>query len=471
MSLPVRILVFIYFLASAVSASAQIRVDTSFNSRELVEDVLLGEGVTLLDVRFRGARRAATYFENPSGKPNIRQGILLSTGRAKNAIGPNSSTSIGVGNFKRGDRNLERLARGKTYDAVILEFDFIPMLDSLSFNFFFASDEYVEYVNSQFNDVFAFYIRGPGFQGLTNLAVIPGTNTPITVNNVNPIKNKQYYIDNYCWGRDGRYRKDREAYLDKELLQIMEFDGMTTLLRARCKVRPGEKYTIRMAIADVADDRYDSAVFLEAKSFASVYLLEGEPISTTLPFPYGRSDTVMIPIEPGMAAKKKLQQDSLATLKVKTGRKLTFNLGTKTTTEVKSGYKPPAKKIENPATKRTLASDTIVLENPVVIQFDFDSDVVPDSSVRKLELLAKLINENPEMEIELEGHTCDLGKETYNQALSEKRAVSVFKILDGEGVSTGRLQTRGEAFRKPAVPNQGEDNRARNRRVEISRFE
>ncbi|MFT5054893.1 MAG: hypothetical protein ACI97X_001927, partial [Oceanospirillaceae bacterium] len=249
---------------------SQITVNQASTQSEveaMVEDVLLGSCVTIGSVSYTGpANSSGTFSSNGSAFP-MGSGVLLTTGRAGLAVGPDDDSNAGVGHNNPGDADLTSLVTGAvTHDAVILEFDFVPQDDTLRFNYIFGSEEYPEYVNSGFNDVFGFFISGPGFSGpyaggAENIALIPGTTTPVAINNVNngysntepaggPCENCAYYNENGGGAN-------------------VQYDGFTTILTAEAVMQPCETYHIRLAIADAGDDVYDSGVFLEAESFSS----------------------------------------------------------------------------------------------------------------------------------------------------------------------------------------------------------
>jgi len=112
-------------------------------------------------------------------------GIILSTGNLNQFSDPQAtfnSTDLGLA----GDPDLNALvAPVLTDDAIVLEFDFRCASDSVEFEFLFSSEEYNEYANSTFTDVFGFFVTGPGFAPNTNVALIPGTTTPISINTIN----------------------------------------------------------------------------------------------------------------------------------------------------------------------------------------------------------------------------------------------------------------------------------------------
>jgi hypothetical protein len=148
-------------------------------------------------------------------------------------------------------------------DVAILEFDFVPTGDTLRFNYIFGSDEYLTWVNSSYNDIFAFLLSGPGITGpyaspagfpggAVNIAQLPNTTPPlpITISSVNNVLNSSYYIDN---------QPNVGIYLN----------GYTVTLEAYSLVQCGETYHIKLAIADGSDTALESAVILEEGSFSS----------------------------------------------------------------------------------------------------------------------------------------------------------------------------------------------------------
>ncbi|MBL4585621.1 MAG: choice-of-anchor L domain-containing protein, partial [Flavobacteriales bacterium] len=257
--------------------SQAISVSESGSNSEveaLVEGVLLGSCVTVSNVTYTGPYVAAGTFDGTGTILGINGGILLTSGRANIAVGPDGSNNARYNhqdfyndnNYDGEDPDLTVLATIPTRDAVILEFDFIPQNDTLRFNYIFASEEYPEYVNAGYNDAFGFFISGPGISGpftngAENIALIPGTTTPVTIDNVNngysatepssgPCNNCAYYVDNSSG-------------------PAVEYDGYTTVLTAEAVVTPCLTHHIKLAVADAGDHIYDSGVFLEGGSFSA----------------------------------------------------------------------------------------------------------------------------------------------------------------------------------------------------------
>lgn len=249
------VVVFVALLIPFTKANAQL-VTATGSPVNMVQDVLLGQGITVSNITFNGTSQQIGSFTYGGGNPNmgLPSGVILSTGRIGDGMGPNNSTQTGVDFNLPGDPTLNTLVPGNTtFDAAVLEFDFIPQSSNVSFRYVFASEEYPEFVGSQYNDVFGFFISGPGFPpNGQNIAIIPGTNTPVTINNVNQNSYNNYYRDN-TGGTS------------------TQFDGFTTVLSTKVNltVVPCSTYRIKIAIADVADGIYDSAVLLEENSFIS----------------------------------------------------------------------------------------------------------------------------------------------------------------------------------------------------------
>jgi len=233
---------------------AQLVIDQNYNVQQLVQDVLVGQGVQVSNFQFTGNPDARGYFDGSNSDIGVSEGVIISTGMVADAPGPNGTPNSDEGTDFSGPGNgsLTAIAGGVTSDAAILEFDFIPSSDTVQFKYVFASNEYMFYVGAGVNDVFAFFISGPGISGEMNVALIPGTTTPVTIDNVNADENSQYYIDN-----------------ENPPGSTVEYNGFTQVLTAMAVLQACESYHIRLAIADVGDGLFDSAVFLEARSFTS----------------------------------------------------------------------------------------------------------------------------------------------------------------------------------------------------------
>lgn len=247
-----NLLLFVLSLTGfAITTNAQLTTQGGQTPQNLVQNVLLSPGVIVSNIQFTGTQASQIgSFNGQNSNIGINSGVIITSGDISLAPGPNLSTSSGLDLFLPGDGDLDQLTNNATQDAGILSFDFVAYNDTVVFNYVFASEEYPEFVNSSYNDVFGFFISGPGYPTATNIALIPGSGQPVTIDNVNGGNNSQYYVDNTGG-------------------QTVQYDGFTIKLTALAVVQPCSTYTIKIAVADVGDGAYDSAVFLEAGSFNS----------------------------------------------------------------------------------------------------------------------------------------------------------------------------------------------------------
>jgi hypothetical protein len=244
-----RTLSALFVLSLSAGASGQLTVNNQLSPSEL-STLLEGLNVSIGNVQVNCAPGAMGHFTGES-ELAISEGLVLTTGSALDVAGPVAGMASTLHGFP-GDPDLDLLTSYPSYDACVLEFDCIPLGDTLLFNFSFGSEEYQEFVNSPFNDVFAIYLSGPGFPVPTNVAALPD-GTPVAINNVNLGMNSTYFHDNEA-GSGVHVR----------------YDGFTTNLTAFAVVSPDDIYHFKVAIADVSDGVLDSGVFLEALSFRSV---------------------------------------------------------------------------------------------------------------------------------------------------------------------------------------------------------
>ncbi|MCK4527565.1 choice-of-anchor L domain-containing protein [candidate division WOR-3 bacterium] len=233
-------------------------------------NTLLGGGVTVLDVQYSGVNHAAGTFSGGTGIIGFESGIILSTGKISDVVGPNTNDDTTTNNGMPGDVDLDTLIPGySTFDATVLEFDFVPTTSVVTFEYVFGSEEYNEWVYSAYNNVFGFFING------VNYALIPGTSTPVSINNVNGgnpfgtnANNPTYYRNNDL--------SDGGGSINTEL------DGLTVVLTVTANVNAGVTNHIKLAIADAGDAILDSDVFIKAESFVAPSLTLA-PITATNP--------------------------------------------------------------------------------------------------------------------------------------------------------------------------------------------
>ena len=257
-------------LGIATVPAHAINITTSSNPNALATQIV-GGGITFSNATYTGAPIASGFFTNglTSGL-GIDSGLILTSGSADLAVGPNGNGGSTGNNGLPGDADLDSLITGiATRDASVLEFDFISDTSDLFFNYVFASEEYNEFVNTSFNDIFAFFLNG------ANIALIPGTTTPVSTNNVNggnPLgtgaTNPGFYINNST----GAFN--------------IEYDGFTTVFTAQATgLVPGSTNKIKLAIADVTDSSLDSAVFIQGGTFSSTPVGPVPPVPPTTSVP------------------------------------------------------------------------------------------------------------------------------------------------------------------------------------------
>lgn len=228
---------------------------------------LAGAGIAVDSATFIGNANTTAFqqgtFTGGAGILPFDSGVLLTSGNALSAPGPNTSPSASTDWQAPGDIQLTTLAGHNTYDANILTFTFHKSdptaPDVLSFQYVFASEEYNEWVNSQFNDVFAFYLNG------TNIALVPGTSTPVSINSVNCSVNAGFYQSNDPF--DSAQGGCTGAHTNLNT----QYDGIAGGLFAQPLFASGPlivgENTIQLAIADAGDHVLDAGVFLKAGSF------------------------------------------------------------------------------------------------------------------------------------------------------------------------------------------------------------
>lgn len=257
-------------------ASAQLEVETGLTLEEYVNEILLGNGIQAFNISYQGGTNQLGYLTGGEDVFSISSGLVLSSDVSENLECPEDFV-ICDGCLGNGfsDPDLLEIANsvpaliGESFsvnsvnDGCVLEFDFVAAGDTVSFDYVFGSDEYETWINTQYNDVFAFFLSGPGItgpydspagfpNGAVNIAGVPNTDPilPITISSVNSGTNSEYYIDNQG-GTD------------------VCINGYTVPFTAMYEVECGETYHIKLAIADGSDTALESVVVLEEGSFQS----------------------------------------------------------------------------------------------------------------------------------------------------------------------------------------------------------
>lgn len=248
------VLALLIVIIGTTNCSAQFIVGEGFSAQVLVGNVLVGDGVQTRGITYTGHNRSIALFENgDAAQLGLDKGIIISSGVAAEAKGPNNTLDNTRDMGYPGDPTLDKIAGLQTGDAGVLKFEFKPQTEEIEFKYIFSSEEYIKYVDRGFNDVFGFFISGPGITGEQNVAKIPGSNVEVTIDNVNHKKNTQYFVMNDDPNSDS--------------YKYLQHNAQTVVLKANLTLKACEWYTIKLAIADVGDRDLDSWVFIGSKSF------------------------------------------------------------------------------------------------------------------------------------------------------------------------------------------------------------
>ncbi len=256
---------FLLFLLYCPFLTAQyIEVDDTYTAQQLVEDVLINSpcaNVSNFTVSGWDAFKSYGYFNKGTSNFPFDDGVLITTGRAVSAIGPNTSLLSEGSDSWTGDTDLEQaIGESNTINATVLEFDFLPLADKVTFEYIFSSEQYFAYNNPSqcnFSDGFAFLLRvAEGQNQYQNLAVVPGTNVPVKITTIRgegticPSANTAFF----------------DAFNGSQ--HPTNYNGQTTILKAEAVVQPGLLYHMKLVVADQGNAFYDSAIFLGGGSFS-----------------------------------------------------------------------------------------------------------------------------------------------------------------------------------------------------------
>jgi len=245
-----------------------IQVDDTYTAEQLVQNVLVNStcasisNVSVSGGNFGTGQQSFGYFDGTMSSFPFANGLVLSTGKATSSVGPNTTLLSEGSTAWLGDADLQQaLNITGSINATILEFDFTPVTNSISFNYIFSSEQYLTNPSSSqcnYTDGFAFLLKQAGTADqYQNLAIIPGTSIPVKVNTVRgsgttcPPANEMYF-----GGFNGTEHPTN-------------FNGQTIVMKAEADVISGVTYHIKLVIADQGNNLYDSAIFLGGGSFKS----------------------------------------------------------------------------------------------------------------------------------------------------------------------------------------------------------
>ncbi|RYE23942.1 MAG: T9SS type A sorting domain-containing protein [Sphingobacteriales bacterium] len=267
-----------------LSANAQISITDTRTALQLVQK-LAGAGVSVSNATLVCSDSANGTFLTTTSNLGLGDGIVLSTGRSVNAAGL-ASNFVSTRYYRPGDTSLNHLiAPTTTKDACVLEFDFVPLGDTVKFRYVFGSEEYTGFSCTAYNDAFGFFISGPGYTSPQNIALIPGTSIPVAINSTSgvPPNNPADTVKCQSMGTGSPFS---QYYVNNVSGTTVTYDGFTDVLTATAIVIPCSTYHLKLAIADADDEAYDSGVFLEAGSFSSNDLTISNTANLQAPVPY-----------------------------------------------------------------------------------------------------------------------------------------------------------------------------------------
>jgi len=507
-------------LFTAANNFAQIRL-SSIKVDDWVKKNFSGQGVVIGNIKFKGYPLSTLSYTSAGNILQVQKGLILSTGNSFNVAGYNNShnqsSTFGDILSPQTDPDLTAIVSGKLFDICSVEFDFVPMDNSIQFNYQFGSDEYPEYVDSPYNDVFAFIVSDES--STRNIALIPGTGVPVSINTVNFKLNQDHFIDNNLYkqvvikrqeplkstyrgtfpgrvlrgigsiftingpvpGDQTVIQADPELLktLDPNLYRNLRYDGITKKLVAQSFVTPYKKYHLKIVIADVADNIYDSGVFIEDRSLTSKkdvqqpgfvdypdlskvidpnLILQGKTLEEILPANYKKevSKPAEQPVAVVQQAPPPVPQPAAAPVAA---------------TPAQPKQKVPAPKpvdVASPAQKKAVLTEPEFEMPNVVILFDFDKSDITEEEMGKLRsAINKYKQVRNQYSINISGHTDNYGSLEYNYALSDRRNKAIIHAVSemlGEKISIPALS---KSYTLPVADNSTDNGRQLNRRVEL----
>ncbi|TDE51035.1 T9SS type B sorting domain-containing protein [Flavobacterium sp. GT3P67] len=386
----VKIILFYIFICCVIfDATAQsISVNDSYTAQQLVENILVNSSCANVSNfiakgdSFSGSQNSYAYFNNQGSSFPFTQGVLLSTRSSQNSRGP-FVRNLGGGNPSwLGDTDLEQaLGITNTINATVLEFDFTALTDFISFDYIFASNEYQDDFPCNYSDGFAFLIKEINTTAYTNLALLPGTSTPVSSKSIhpliNPIPNSTEPIKS-CG-------PENEFYFGgfNTATSPINYAGQTKVLTAQTKVQPGRTYHIKLVIADQRNQYYDSAVFIEAGSFLpKIDLGSDRLLATNNPICFGESFNIDTKLPASLGYTYKWFKNNL---------EFTNNASTYSVTG------PGIYRVEVQLTPSCIATEEIIIEytpeidlnDTTLSQCDIDNDGISIFNLTKVDAVIK----------------------------------------------------------------------------------
>ncbi|WP_340076572.1 choice-of-anchor L domain-containing protein [Leptobacterium sp. I13] len=253
----------LFLFLAGYAYSQQVVIDDSFTPEQLIRDVLIqGDCVEVTNINspINGSLNDINsfgFFERGTSNIPFENGIIITSGNVNDAGAPIQIDDLSQGNNDWGtDTDLENvLGIDNTFNATVIEFDFISAFNTVSFNYILASEEYFSFFPCQYSDNFAFLIRpADNSAPYTNIAVVPGTNIPVGTDTIHD------EVDGVC-------AAENEQFFEGFNLGDTNYNGRTTTLTASTNIVPNQQYHIKLIVADGRDTNFDSAIFIEGNSF------------------------------------------------------------------------------------------------------------------------------------------------------------------------------------------------------------
>jgi gliding motility-associated-like protein len=292
--IPLYIFIFCF---TSIATAQSIVVNDSYSPQQLVENVLVNNSSCVsisspiaTGDTFTPSKKSYAYFNNQGGSFPFAEGVLLSTWSSTNSAGPYvANVPAADNNAWLGDSDLDTILGKSTLNATVLEFDFTPLTNFLSFDYIFASNEYQSFFPCSYSDAFAFLIKESGsIAPYQNLAVIPNTTIPVSSTNLHPLI--PAVVPPPAFGING-CPAIHDAFFGafNTSSSPINYAGQTVVLNAETTVIPNKTYHIKLVIADNGSTTFNSAVFLKAGSFTSKINLGSNRLIPNNPICYGEN--------------------------------------------------------------------------------------------------------------------------------------------------------------------------------------
>lgn len=285
--------IFFFFCSSIVSAQLICQPIYALDLLQILGDDYI---IDQASISLEGSVNARSKY-TLLNEENESRGILLTTGTTSGAIGPNNTLSESFYHGLTGDPILTSIVGSQTFDASLIRFDFVPLVDSIELEYFFGSEEYLEYCLTDFIDLSVILIAGPGIvpdqnhMGFKSLNRVPGGSIA-TINSVRPVGTNVY--------GQSFSAMNAQFYVNNSGGSVIQYNGFTTFLKAKTNLIVGEIYTMIFAIADVGDGIYDSGLFIRSCTSCSLGIDEKPTLGNLKIVPNPACDFITIQLDEGV---------------------------------------------------------------------------------------------------------------------------------------------------------------------------